>query len=80
MHNYLSAGIVIEPRLDFLASTEQRTMMKDERNHDCMIMHYRCAVPAARFCRAARVCVAGHRRSTVVAAVAGEPTCFRRGR
>jgi hypothetical protein len=29
MHNYLSAGIVIEPRLDFLASTGQRTMIVD---------------------------------------------------
>jgi hypothetical protein len=29
MHNYLLAGIVIEPRLDFLASTGQRTMIVD---------------------------------------------------
>jgi hypothetical protein len=29
MHNYLSTSIVIEPRLDFLASTGQRTMIVD---------------------------------------------------
>jgi hypothetical protein len=26
-------------------------IMKDGRNHNCMIMHYRRPVPAARFCR-----------------------------